>query len=192
MVKKSSDLKSIFRKKPEFVIARFSLYGHPRFKGYTRSPSNYVGWSKPIIDIVEIESLQIDQQIRFNGCTVQVVDWSEDSIVLQFERENSHIPGREINEQRILSLNVPMCTGSYSEMYDRTCDIYLCCWTSWEKFLKYYLGVKWERWKDDCKARIIDLPFHYSVKAIKQRWKMRWNQFKALTEELIDAVVHLF
>ena len=159
------------KNEPEYVIASFSLHSYPRFKsGYS---SDYIGWSKPTISVRQLESLQIGQLVRFGGENVRVADRSGDSITLQFES----IYDKEKQETRTVSLNEPVETGYVADLYDASHSFYFGCWTSWRTFLKYYLGVKWDRWVDDRRAQIIRLPTHYSAKAIKRRWKIRWLGF---------------
>lgn len=184
MVTNSSNPKSKSRKKPEFVIAEFSLYKHPRFKN--GAFSGFIGWSKPIIEIQLFELLYVDQPVRFGREFVRVVDWSRDSIVLQFDKSIEHTHDEEEGETRVVRFNEPIKTGYEPNMCDASCSYYFGCWTSWRSFLKYYLGVKWVRWVDDRRIQIITLPSRYTATAIKRRWKMRWQWFNRKIDEIFD------
>ena len=149
------------------------------------SSANYLGWSKPIIELREIESFQADQTARFGNREVKVAEWSEDSVVLLFD--NGKKNAEEDIERLELKPNTPKETGFDSGRFDGSRAYYLGCWTSWGRFLQYYYSVRLTRWIDDCKARIIDLPSHYSVGAIKRRWRFRRNRVKMK----LDTLFHL-
>ncbi len=178
-----SETKKSQRKKPEFVIANFSLTSYPIYLGGSRSSENYVGFSKPKIKIYDLESFRIDESVKFGSDTVRVSEWTKDSIVLQFEKEYCRCDGEKI-EKRTICPNKPICTIYNSSLYDRISDGYFCCWTSWREFLQYYLRTRWARWLQDRKIQIIELPSHYSAQAIRRRWKFMWNRVNGLVDEL--------
>ena len=167
------------RKKPRFVIADFSLSSFPRYL----TGRKYIGFSKPRIGINELKSLRIDKSVKFDGKTVRVAEWTKDNIVLQFEKGHCN-PDEEKNEIRTVRPNEPICTRNNSWIYDRVCNGYFCCWTSWRAFLQYYSRVRWERWVDDRRAKIIGLPSYYSAEAIRRRWKFRRNWVNVVVDEL--------
>ena len=167
------------RKKPRFVIANFSLSSYPIYLGGSRSSGNYVGFSKPKIRVYDLESFRIDESVKFGSDTVRVAEWTKDSIVLQFEKEYCR-PDEEKIEKRTVCPNKPICTVYNSGVYDRISDGYFCCWTSWREFLQYYFRVRWDRWIQDRKLQIINLPSHYSAEAIRRRWKFRWSRFAVM------------
>ena len=178
-MQKLSEKKSKHRKKPRFVIADFSLSSFPR---YITGRKN-IGFSKPRIGINELKSFRIDKSVKFDGKTVRVAEWTKDNIVLQFEKGHCN-PDEEKIEIRTVRPNEPICTRNNSWIYDRVCNGYVCCWTSWREFLQYYSRVRWDRWVDDRRAEIIGLPSYYSAEAIRRRWKFRRNWVNGVVDEL--------
>lgn len=168
------------KKDPEFVLASFSLFGHPRFKRGNMSVDNYMGWSKPIIKILEFRFLRLGQIIRFGNRQVMIADFSGDGIVLQIDKENGNA---EETEKMVLKPNKPTETG-FDPLCDASRAYYLGCWTSLGSFLQYYIKVKGTRWIDERRARIIELPSYYSANAIKRRWKFKWRQLKYKAEDV--------
>ena len=168
------------KKDTEFVLASFSLYGHPRFKGGHMSSDNYLGWSKPIIKILEFRFLRLGKVISFGNRKVMIAEFSGDGIVLQIDKEKGNAGD---TEKMVLKPNKPTETG-FDPLCDASRAYYLGCWTSWGRFLQYYLGVKGARWIDERRARLIELPSYYSANAIKRRWKFRWRQLKYKAEDV--------
>ena len=182
----SSEIMKRRRRKPEFVIASFSLTRHPRYKGGSRSSGNYIGFSKPIIQISRFESFYIDECVKFGNDIVRVIDWMKDSIALQFEKGYCG-PNEGKIEIRTVCPNKPISTGFNPDLYDLSCECFFCCWTSPKKFLQYLFEVKWERWVDDSRAQIIGLPSYFSARAI--RW--RWNYWRNRLNGVVDELLHL-
>ncbi|MBQ6365190.1 MAG: hypothetical protein IJI61_02145 [Oscillospiraceae bacterium] len=159
------------RKKPGFVLAHFSLMSHPEFKEGSLSSGHYTGWSKPLIKIHEIEDLQTGQTVTFDERRVRIIEHSSNRIVLQFDKEGAKTPEKRKSEIKMIRPNLPVETGTDTGLYDASCTYYYGCWTSWSKWLHYYLGVRWDHWKDVYKARLIALPSYFTVTKMKRYWK---------------------
>lgn len=173
---------SIIKKSPEYVLVSYSLTRFPRFKGGAFS-GDFLGWSKPTIKIHAIEPIRSDQPVTFGNSKVHIIERSRSEIVLQFEKSNTILG---ITEKRKFLLNAPNITGTATELCDASCDDYFACWTSWGRFLLFFLGVKWRRWIDDCRIELINLPSYYSKKAIKRRWIYKWQWCKRSLREFFD------
>ena len=181
-MQKLSEKKNRYRKQPRFVIANYSLSSFPRYI----IGREYIGFSKPRIGIEDLKSLRIDKSVKFDGKTVRVAEWAKNNIVLEFKKGNGN-PDEEKIEKHTVCPNKPICIMNNSGMYDRVSNGYFCCWTSWREFLQYYFRIRWERWVDDCRAKIIGLPSYYSARAIRGRWIFRWNWFKAQVSKVFDV-----
>ncbi len=166
-------------KPPVFVLARFGFWSHPRFKRGISYRHEYLWWSKPVIRVYERKSFRIDQPVGFNNRQIRVEEFSEDKIVLQIERKSAK-PGEDHQEIKEVPPNRPVLTGHDANLYDASSESYFGCWTSRSRWKRYYLKIRWERWKDDRKHKLINLPTYFAAWSIRRAFQIRYHRLRRL------------
>jgi len=149
------------REKASLILTSFTLYSHPRFKRGTFS--NYIGWSKPRIDVYEVKSIKEAEQICFASRQVELVDIGPSMAHLRFSRQGSDFK----SEIRQCSLNKPISIEYNTSLHDASCEHCIGLWTSSKKWNRYYLKTVLERQFEINISRIRFFPTYLSKRAFK-------------------------
>lgn len=171
------------RKNPTFVLSRYSLLGHPRFKRGT-GHSGYLWWSKPVIQVYEVKRCQSNKPVEFNGNEVQICGCTRKEVSLQFTKPTAK-NGEEETKIQTVPLNNPIQTGHDTTLCDASSVSCFACWTSVMCWIRYYLGIKWERWKDDRRHDLIDLPTYFTAESLRHFFRYWYCRFKMIFEDIL-------
>ena len=169
------------KEKTTYVLAAFSLQGHPRFKRGT-GYGGYLWWSKPQIYLQEVRLVQRNQSVEFDRTLIRIAEHSAEKIVLSI-RKNAD----KRNEVEYLTFtpNHPVKMGIASNLNDASSEEYFGCWTSKAAWVRYFLAVKWDRWKDDRAHDLIDLPTYFTRRSMRNYFRFRYQQLRNLIEDQV-------
>lgn len=147
--------------KTYLILTRFALHSHPRFKG--GSYSNFIGWSKPRIEVYEARMILKNVQIRFANRQVELLCVEHDTACLRFTEMNSS-PTSEIRQYTI---NKPVSTGHEPGLFDASCEYFIGCWGSPAIWKRYHLRTVLARQHEINISRLQNVPSYFSKRAFK-------------------------
>lgn len=156
----------IKNRRESLLLTRFALRSHPRLKG----------WSKPRMEVYEVQTIRQNRPAQFKNKPVRIVAIQQQTVILSSALDALN----EKEEVRQYPLNQPVRTGYNAGLYDASCEYYFACWTSEQKWNRYCLKTKrayqWEIYTS--KIRLI--PSYFTKRALK--WYGR--RFKASAKAL--------
>lgn len=149
------------RKKSRLIMTCFALHSHPRFKG--GSYSNFIGWSKPRIEVYEVKTIRQNEQACFAGQQVKIIDIKHGYARLNFtELKTPHE-----NETREYVINKPVSVGYNPDLYDASCEYFIGCWTSRVLWNNYCLRTVLARQYEINISRLQRVPSYFTKRALK-------------------------
>lgn len=160
------------------ILTRFALHSHPRFIG--GSYSNFIGWSKPRIEVYEVGKILKKEPVRFANRQVEFLGVEHDTARLRFTELNSS-PKSEIRQYII---NKPVSTGHDPDLYDASCEYFIGCWTSSAIWRQYYLRTILVRQHEINISRLQSVPSLFT----KRAFMFYYNRCKYLAEDVRDRL----
>ena len=163
--------------KISLIMTRFALHSYPRFKG---GSYNYIGWSKPQIEVFEVKPILKNEHILFANRQVELIGVEHDTARLCLSRLNSS-PQSEIRQYTV---NKPVPIGHDPNLYDASCEYFIGCWTSDATWKKYYLRIILSRQHEINMSCLRGVPLFFTKRAIKSYY----SRCKYLAEDICDRV----
>lgn len=166
------------RNRTSLILTRFALHSHPRFKG--GSFSNFIGWSKPRIEVYEVRNIQKIGQIRFANRQVELLGVDHDTACLRF----TELDSASDSEIRQFIINKPVSTGHDPDLYDARCEYFIGCWASSAVWKRYYLRKILASQHEINLSRLQNVSSYFS----KHAFKFYYNRCKYLAEDIRDRL----
>ena len=166
------------REKSCLILTRFAMHSFPRFRG--GSFSNFIGWSKPRIEIYEIKETQANEPICFANRQLEVVEIEAGEICFRFIEPESQNASAVKSEIKKYALNKPVSIGYDSNLYDAQCEFFVGFWTSRAKWEKFYLKTILAKQHEINISRLHSIPSLFTRRA----FVFYYNRCKYLVEDL--------
>lgn len=170
------------RDKTRLILTRFVLHSHPRFRG--GSYSDFIGWSKPRIEVCEVAHLSKNEQIEFTNRNVELIDVGPNDVQLRITGLISQCKSEQKIEVRRYALNKPISTGHESGLYDATSEHFVACWTSRAKWIVYYYKTVLARSHEISLYRLHRIPSYFT----KHAFMFYYDRFKYLLVGLYERL----
>ena len=121
------------------ILTRFSLLRHPLYRD--SSYSDFIGWSKPRIEVYEVIELRGDDAAEFANCRVQIANVDAEGIDLRYAELDASGSPKGAEKVRRLPLDTPLSTGHDERLMDASREHFVGCWTTRPKWIFYCLKV---------------------------------------------------
>lgn len=166
------------RKKTSLILTDFALYRRPRFKGGPYH--NFIGWSKPRIEIDEVKTIRKNEKTLFANRQVELIDIKHDCARLSFTGRK---PSSE-SEIREYITNKPISTGHSPGLHDGSCEYFIGCWTSRVLWGSYYLRTILARQHEINISRIQSILSYFTKRALM----IYYNRCRYMGEDLYERL----